>query len=94
MRKYKAAELLCSAAFVPCAGKFSSYRLVMFAATMRSASAATMRSATAAAMGRTTTRGCGMGSTMGRATTRCCGLGATCGGTTVGPATAPGAYCR
>lgn len=31
---------------------------------------------------------------MGRATRCCCGMGGACGGTTTGPATAPGAYCR
>ena len=71
----------------------SSYWLVVFVATMRSA---TMRFATMP--------GCGMGSTVGRATARCCGMGVTVGratarrcgmgGTTAGLGTAAGAHGR
>jgi len=71
------------------AAKFSSYPLVVFAATMRFAAAAVRRT-----MRRATMRCRGMGGTMRGATTRCYGMGATCGRTTVGPAAAPSAHCR
>jgi hypothetical protein len=72
------------------AAKYTSYRLVMFAATMRSATAAVRRAGM---------RCCGVRRTMGRATMRCGSVGRIVGATTRScgmdaATTTVGAYCR